>query len=327
MEKISVIIPVYNVENYLERCVKSVLSQSYSELEIFLINDGSTDNSGIICDNLAKTDNRIIVIHKPNTGVSDTRNLGIEKSTGKYISFIDSDDYIDSTYFERLYNALASNNVQIAACSHTLSYEDANKENAIGLPWDKEEVMNGETALLQYGLNEDHPLLDYIVCKLYNADLIKENTLRFDNSIYISEDILFNCNAFLYATKIAVIPEPLYFYCRRETSAVGQANKNLGKYITKVSAFRQILELSQRWPTSDFESRAYNRLFSTIVVAFVISFSSSEKLDREQELLDELKKLYRFTTKTKIQKKILFFYFLMRINKNLAKNFIVRFKR
>ncbi|HAQ0795523.1 TPA: glycosyltransferase, partial [Enterococcus faecium] len=104
MCRISIIVPVYNVEKYLKKCVDSILGQTFTDFELLLIDDGSTDNSGSICDELAKTDNRIKVIHKENGGLSDARNIGIEVAKGDFIGFIDSDDYIDEDMYAFLYN-------------------------------------------------------------------------------------------------------------------------------------------------------------------------------------------------------------------------------
>ena len=120
MMVISVIVPVYNVEKYLTNCVNSIIKQTYEELEIILINDGSSDNSGIICDDFSKKDNRIKVIHKENGGLSDARNVGIDIATGELITFIDSDDYISKNMLEKLYNALIGTMSDIAVCGTTL---------------------------------------------------------------------------------------------------------------------------------------------------------------------------------------------------------------
>ncbi len=115
---ISVIVPVYNVEPYLRRCVRSLLRQTHTALEILLIDDGSTDNSGKICDELAATDNRIQVIHKPNGGLSEARNTGMDMALGEYIAFLDSDDWADPTWLETMHRLCISNNAQIAECSY-----------------------------------------------------------------------------------------------------------------------------------------------------------------------------------------------------------------
>ena len=121
-ELISIIVPVYNVERYLEKCVNSIINQTYKNLEIILVDDGATDSSGNMCDELAKSDNRIKVYHKENGGLSDARNYGVERATGDYIGFVDSDDYIDSEMYEKLYEAIKKENVDVAECSLKVIY-------------------------------------------------------------------------------------------------------------------------------------------------------------------------------------------------------------
>ena len=123
-ELISIIVPVYNVEKYLEKCVNSIVNQTYKNLEIILVDDGATDNSGKLCDELAKIDNRIKVYHKENGGLSDARNYGVERATGDYIGFVDSDDYIDSEMYEELYEAIKKENVDVVECNLKIIYPD-----------------------------------------------------------------------------------------------------------------------------------------------------------------------------------------------------------
>lgn len=132
-EKISVIIPVYNVEKYLKQCIESVLNQTYENLEIILIDDGTKDNSGIICDDYSKKDNRIKVVHQKNMGLSGARNTGLKIATGDYISFIDSDDFIDNKMFEVMILALKENNADIVECGTIFCNEIGEyiKENTI----------------------------------------------------------------------------------------------------------------------------------------------------------------------------------------------------
>ena len=116
---ISVIVPVYNVEKFLDKCISSIVNQTYKNLEIILIDDGSTDESVQICDKWQEKDNRVRLTHKENTGVSDTRNIGLEKTTGEYICFVDSDDYIEPDYIENLYKSLTENNADIASITYS----------------------------------------------------------------------------------------------------------------------------------------------------------------------------------------------------------------
>ena len=144
MSEISIIIPVYNVEKYLERCLESVLSQTFKEIEILLIDDGSTDSSGVICDDFAKKDTRIRVIHKKNGGLSSARNCGIENATSPLLGFVDSDDYIDPDMYEVLYNELKKADADIAMCDLVNCYEGQKIEKH-----NREivEVLNSEQAI------------------------------------------------------------------------------------------------------------------------------------------------------------------------------------
>ena len=123
-ELISIIVPVYNVEQYLEKCVNSIVNQTYKNLEIILVDDGATDSSGKLCDELAKIDNRIKVYHKENGGLSDARNYGVERATGDYMGFVDSDDYIDAEMYEKLYEAIKKENVDVAECNLKIIYPE-----------------------------------------------------------------------------------------------------------------------------------------------------------------------------------------------------------
>lgn len=126
---ISIVIPIYNVEKYLYKCLESVINQTYKKLEIILVDDGSLDNCGRICDEYATIDKRVKVIHKKNGGLSDARNAGIDIATGKYIAFIDSDDYVDLDYIEYLYNLIIKFNVNMSFCGYSVYYDKKKKKS------------------------------------------------------------------------------------------------------------------------------------------------------------------------------------------------------
>lgn len=127
---ISIVVPVYNVENFLEKCLESMINQTYKNIQIILVDDGSTDKSGHYCDNYLKKDNRITVIHKKNGGLSDARNAGIKEAKGKYITFVDSDDYLDLDYIEYLYNLIKNHNTNISFCRHRIVTETRKEEKS-----------------------------------------------------------------------------------------------------------------------------------------------------------------------------------------------------
>ena len=118
MPEVSIIVPIYNAEKYMEKCIDSILNQTLNDIEVILVNDGSSDNSATIADNYAKNDLRVRVIHQRNSGPSVARNNGIKLATGKYIGFVDSDDYIENTMYERLFNIANDNQVQVAMCNY-----------------------------------------------------------------------------------------------------------------------------------------------------------------------------------------------------------------
>ena len=142
---ISIVIPVYKVEKYLERCILSIINQNYSNLEIILVDDGSPDDCGLICDNWAKIDNRIRVIHKENGGLSDARNAGIKIATGEFITFIDSDDYVLDNYIEYLLELIFKYNADIAICNFHQLFEETNRKVFVGGKVEK--IFNSEEAI------------------------------------------------------------------------------------------------------------------------------------------------------------------------------------
>ena len=209
---ISIIVPVYNVEKYLKKCVYSILNQSYKNLEVILVNDGSTDNSGKICDELSREDSRIKVYHKDNGGLSDARNYGVAKANGEYVGFVDSDDYIDQYMYENLYKAIRKYNTQIAECGITRVY----KNNKLRPHYDGEEyslVVDREGYLKEY--LENRKVYGAAVCKLLSIDLAK--VLKFpDGKVY--EDVFYTLELLKKVDKYTLISGNYYYYYIRGNS-------------------------------------------------------------------------------------------------------------
>lgn len=223
--KISVIVPVYNKEEYLARCVKSLLSQTYENIEIILVNDGSTDNSGMLCDKLKSEDARIRVIHKENGGLSSARNAGIAAATGAYIGFVDADDSVDDTMYEALLNGAKKHDADLVLSGskviggkmfetdgfydtyHTFSEEtvfetkDEIEQLALGILGAPPGVFEDS----QYGAS---------VCKnIFKTSLLKDNNLQFlSERTYGSEDLLFMIDFVLCAKKAVGVPGAFYNY-------------------------------------------------------------------------------------------------------------------
>lgn len=167
---ISVILPVYNVEKYLKRCLNSILSQTYTNLEIILVDDGSTDQSGKICDDFAAFDFRVKVLHKHNGGVSDARNKGIENARGVYFTFVDPDDEIDSDYVEYLYNLIHENGVLLSLCTYRTRFSWDNKQYSNESKKMGTEVLSSCKCIEKMLYSEDG-VESTVYCKLYHRSL------------------------------------------------------------------------------------------------------------------------------------------------------------
>lgn len=214
--KVTVVVPVFNVEKYLKRCLNSIINQTMKEIEIILVDDGSTDKSGKICDQYKKIDKRIKVIHQNNKGLSAARNVGIKIAISKYICFIDSDDYIENDMIEYLYQGCIKKNADISCCGFTNIYENKKTEK-ITIPT-QEIVFSKKEAL------DIHMFSGYIDVvawnKMYKIELFKD--IKFpEGKLY--EDILTIYKLIEKSKIILLRPDSKYFYCKRNTSIGGQA--------------------------------------------------------------------------------------------------------
>ncbi|MBQ8522131.1 MAG: glycosyltransferase [Clostridia bacterium] len=230
---ISVIVPVYKVEKYLNRCVESIINQTYKNLEIILVNDGSPDNCPKICEDWASKDLRIKVVCKENGGISSARNFGLRYATGEYIAFIDSDDYVDVTMFEKLMKSAIENKSDVVICGFKNVYEDGGCEDVIekNLP----QVTN-ENILYYYIISNTKKVNKQITTDtispsvwrmLYSKEVIKD--IYFEEDVRYGEDLLFNVEVFSKSIKISTVMECLYFYFQRKGSAVRLINENMLK--------------------------------------------------------------------------------------------------
>ena len=207
---ISVIIPVYNVEKYIKRCLDSVINQTYKNLEIILVDDGTPDSSGAICDEYAEKDERIKVIHKENGGVSTARNAGLDIATGEYITFVDPDDYLSSDIYEKVILEFSENETDIICFSYTAIDDEGKNKSYI---YDKKEVVGFDNLLFNM------LLVDFnmsIWNKVYKRSVISDN--RFLENIKIAEDMYFNACCYRKAKSMIVREDIGYFYYQRQES-------------------------------------------------------------------------------------------------------------
>lgn len=218
MQKVSIIVPVYNAEKYLDDCLKSIITQTYKNLEIILINDGSTDNSLKVCYKYKEIDERIVVVNNKNHGVSYSRNCGIKIATGNYIVFIDSDDVIDIRYIEKLIEPTKKEDYDLIICGLTHKFRE--KEKWIS----KKEIISNLDKLtgnikLDYRFLV-HYYLEVPVVKLFKKNIIDKNNITFPENLLISEDQVFNREYIKHVKNYTYIDEYLYMYYHRNNNSL-----------------------------------------------------------------------------------------------------------
>ena len=217
MELISVIVPVYKVEKYLNKCVESIVNQTYKNLEIILVDDGSPDNCPKMCDEWAEKDARIKVVHKPNGGLSDARNAGMAVATGEYIAFVDSDDWINEKYIELLYNAVKDNNTKMSACDVEFVYDE--DYNCITCEVPDIKLYSAEDALA--ALIQGKEVRAVAWNKLYHKNLLQDECFKVGK---LHEDEFFTYKIIDKCDCVAYVDCRLYYYVQRSNSIMTTAS-------------------------------------------------------------------------------------------------------
>ena len=238
MSKISVIVPVYKVEKYLDKCVESIIKQTYKDLEIILVDDGSPDNCPAMCDEWAKKDSRIVVIHKENGGVSSARNKGLDIATGEYVCFVDSDDHVTKDYVEILLSCLEESAADIAVAATQIIGKNQGKMG-----------INNDTFSLD-GIDEKQTeiifksgLLSGPCCKMLKKIIINDNEIRFPQNIHYGEDTIFIFTYLKFCDKIAFSPKEIYMYATENSVATKKYWPEISRYVfNRFEAFANFFE-------------------------------------------------------------------------------------
>ncbi|MGD6776285.1 glycosyltransferase family 2 protein [Sutcliffiella horikoshii] len=310
---VSIVVPIYNVERYINRCVDSLLSQTYSNLEIILVNDESPDNCPEICEEYSKIDNRVKVIHKKNGGLSDARNAGMEIANGDYIIFIDSDDYVEQNMVEKALNAAESSNSEVVIWSFFADYVDEN-ENLL-----KSIISDHKPGVFSRDDFKDLKIekklignLGYAWNKMYNRHFLNENNFKFTKGLSLVEDIVFNSSVLSICKKIVFIGDPLVHYMQRPRETLG--NKFYENYFQiKQNGIRAVESLLKAWGQEDkvissiVASLGFGALKTTIRSLSVEgNFSDTQKrkflnkLFQEPEVKEMIKGLNSLSFKDKV---------------------------
>ncbi len=286
---ISVIVPIFKVERYLKKCIESIINQTYSNLQIILIDDGSPDKCGKICEKYAAKDNRIQVVHKENGGLSDARNVGISIAKGEYIGFVDSDDYLENNMYEYLFNLLNLHNADVSICNFYNVIEGKQKINNID---DGIKIYNKVDILKEILLDET--IQSYAWNKLYKKSLfnnIKYPVGKTYEDIGTTFYILENCN------KVAVTGKPLYNYVKRKNSIVNViSEKTIIDYIELV--IKRYKYINENY--SELENYNNKYLLKILKTAYMdisklvtISLDLQEKYNELRELTKTIEEEYK----------------------------------
>lgn len=288
MEKpmITIIVPVYNVEKYLVDCLESIVNQSGSDFEVILVNDGSTDRSGEICDQYAEKYSFLRVIHQNNKGLSGARNSGYLVAQGEWISFVDSDDIISADYLISV-RSLLQEDVDIIVVGYQKVKEEitfaecgsvSSREKAVTSPLilSKQEISACQLTLISkyYKCKIDDRIVYPAVAwgKFYKHSLIKENGLLFQEGLLVAEDTLYNVWAFEYAKKILVIEKKLYFYRQRSASLINQYRRNIFEQSTVFMDYLHVF-VEQNYPASTLFKEALDyRIVITLLYSILRDF-------------------------------------------------------
>lgn len=285
---VSIVVPIYNVEKYLPECIDSIIDQTYKNIEIILVNDGSTDNCGKICDEYAPKDERIKVIHKENGGLSDARNCGIDIANGEYIAFIDSDDYVSEEYIEQLYNAIIENNTKISQCNLT-KVTDTNEEI--------KKIGYNENARIKSGYDMIKDLYtghweNIIACnKLYCKELFEKLRYPFGK---IHEDEFTTYKILYDVDNVAIVQEYLYKYRQNENSITREKFKL--KRLDLLTAYEERLKFFAQKAEKELYDLSLVAYLGKIVECYVKTQKYIEKSEEiQRELIEKYRKNYKKT--------------------------------
>ena len=278
---ISIIIPCFNAEKTLEKCLKSVVQQSYANLEIIIIDDGSTDETSLIYNKFQSNDERILVLKQQNSGVSKARNTGVKAATGDYICFVDSDDWAELNYCSELYSLLVGENADISIVE--ASYEDENGNVLCSKPISEEKIFDGNRALVL--LLEDQEIQSHPWGKLFKADLLKN--VHFPENLKCFEDYSTLFKIFNKAVKVIKSNEKLYHYIQREDSL----SHNLSP-ATAYQFFLAIMEVFEFWRNSA-KVGDRNKIIKNIVRKLLMVLKRITRNTKEDEMKSEKEEIRR----------------------------------
>lgn len=255
MAEVSIIVPVYQVEKYIRQCIDSILAQTFTDFELILVDDGSKDRSGQICDEYAGMDERVKVIHKKNGGLSDARNKGMDQAVGNYFMFVDSDDFITPDMVECLYNNILHENADITVCNFLYYFEDDRNKNFS--PHLKAEVLQGSEIFFSRKNERNYGIWTVAWNKLYRRASLGNIRFRFGK---YHEDEFWANDIYQMDIKVVTIPDCLYYYRQRDNSIMGK--KNIKRDFDIIEALQERIDIYLR--EEKYSGQAYKVLIYSL---------------------------------------------------------------
>lgn len=313
MKTISVIVPVYNVELYLENCINSIINQTYKNLEIILVDDGSPDRCGQICDDFAQKDSRIKVIHKENGGVSAARNEGLNVATGDYVCFFDADDYIENDMLENMLSSIEDNDVCV--CGYNVDFYN-----------DFDELESTKTVIPPYAhisnqLSQSEyefilGICGYLWNKLYKREFLQKLNFKFEEDVSLYEDLSFNANVICSGASVCFIQYAGYHYIQRKRETLG-TKYYANDYELKIKALNAKCEILRSWHVEESViSKFYDNNFLDSFWGVIKNINNSN-LDKKEKKLKIKNLIADNKTKLKLLK--------LDSKKRKRKRFLIRF--
>lgn len=324
-ELISIIIPIYKVEDYLDRCVQSILNQTYKKFEVILVDDGSPDRCPELCDEWAKKDKRIKVIHKENGGLSDARNVGMEMASGEFIAFVDSDDWISTFYLECLMNVMKETGCDIIECEILRTSEKNVQKDIFRVEEKKAVVFQTKDALKQ--LIQDECFHQYVWNKLYKRSVIRN--ILFEKG-RTNEDEFWTYQVFGNAVTVGKVDIPLYYYYQRNTSIMG-TGYSLNRLDTLEAKLQRQAYIEENYP--ELKENALMDLFTSCIYQGQMSllnlkgeplYNAKEKINcivKKIEITNSIMKKFPVSTRVWSSMARISFWGTCRIKNLLKKGF------
>lgn len=302
-ELVSIVIPAYNVEKYIGKCIECVCRQSYENIEIIVVNDGSKDNTQLECEKVATTDSRIKIITQENSGGSAARNRGMKEAKGKYLCFVDADDVINEDFVKTLLDNYVKNQADLSICG----FEEKKETEVINSTSGELQIMS-QTEAMEKLLREDY-FKGYVWNKLFDMKIIKDNNLEFDSSIKIWEDVLFVFEYLVFCKTIVYDPKPMYSYMYIQNSISHSDNHLVGieKAYTAIKAKVRIENLMPQGAEEVKKQLSVRYVQSSLAVIRNIGYSKSDEYkDYYKECIQLIKKNKRVAySKLSVKDKIL----------------------